>query len=251
MNSEDIPVIHIKGEFLAESLVARVLGQPVSDIRKMVKEGKLKGRTWSNKEVSVSADDVYFTPKTMASMMYVQEQDIIDWIGSGEVKALKSGVDYKIPYKEYSKFGQSGKWTPKLHENMFKQFVNEINNGQIINEVNEGFKRGMKPHIDKARDTVNYLETVHKKYLTQVNVHEDRTALVAAYVIHARIISLLHTTINLIENNELVGASTLFRSIYEGVDLSQYFILSTEDKNAQKKLKQWFDGGDVKNTRLY
>lgn len=247
-NDDNIPVLELKGEFLDEKFAARLMGKTVPEIREMVKNGSLKGKEWAEGDVTVSAEGAYLTPKTMAEILFVKEEDVLEWINSGKVKAAQKDGNYKIPYKEYSKFGHSGGWMPKMHDSIFEKFVQELNGGKILGSVNEGFKRGMKPHIDKAREVIDYLEKVHGEYLPKLNVLEDKTALVAAYVIHARIISLLHTTINLIENNELVGASTLFRSIYEGVDLSQYFILSQDDKNAQKRLRKWFDGGDVSNT---
>ncbi|MCA9408023.1 MAG: hypothetical protein KC733_05000 [Candidatus Omnitrophica bacterium] len=245
---KDKPVIKLKETYLSGELAAKMLSKPISAIKGMVEKAELRGRISDDGRVSVFADDVYLTPKIMAIMLYVQEKDILEWITTDELKAIKANGQYKIPYKEYSSFGQSGKWMKKFHDNSFELFKKMATDGEIINEVNEGFRRGMKPRIVKARQVIEDLEKIHNDYQSQINVLDYRTALVASYVICARIISLLYSTLNLIEKDKLVGASVLFRSIYEGMDLAQYFILSTGSKNAQKKLARWFEGGDVKNT---
>ena len=164
---ERLSTIRTESEFLDEYFASRIIGKSVPEIRAMVRSGELKGRIWSNEEVSVDTKDAYLTSRTMADLLLVEEQDVLDWIKAGEIYAKKTSDGYRVPYKEYSRFGQSGAWMKKCHDKMFRQFVKEINDGEIISEVNEGFKRGMKPHIDKAREVVDYLEKIHSEYQSQ------------------------------------------------------------------------------------
>lgn len=241
------PVVKLKETYLAETFASRIMRITVEEIRKRVASKELRGFISSNGEVSVLSQDVFFTPASMASMMYVSKEDVIGWIKSGKLKAVHSGGDYKISYNEYSRFGKSGIWMGKLHDKMFEYMRTLIEDGRAIEEVNEGFRRGMKPHIDKAREVIEYLEEIHTYYEKKVDILNGKVALIAAFIITTRLISVLYSTLNLIETGELVGASALFRSIYEGVNLAEYFIFSDGTRKDQKNLNKWFNGEWIKN----
>jgi len=181
--------------------------------------------------------------------MYVSEEDVIGWIKSGELKAIQSNGDQRISYEEYSRFGQSGMWMDKFHDKMFEHMEALIDDGKAIEEVNQGFRRGMKPHIDKAREIIGYLEEIHISYEKILDVLNDKSALGAGFIITARLISLLYSALNLIETGEIIGASVLFRSIYEGVNLTKYFIFSSGSKEGQEDLNKWFGGEWIRNAR--
>jgi len=241
------PVIKLKGTYLAETFAARIMRISIEDIRKKVASKELRGFISTNGEASVLSNDVFFTPESMASMMYVSKEDVIDWIKSGKLKAIPSDGNYKISYEEYSRFGQSGIWMGKLHDKIFEHMKILINDGRAIEQVNEGFRRGMKPHIDKARQIIGYLEEIHAYYEKRLDVINGKSALDAAFIITARLISILYSAINLIETGEIIGASVLFRSIYEGVNLVKYFIFSSGSREGQKDLNKWFSGEWIRN----
>lgn len=241
------PIIKLKGTHLAETFAARIMGISVEDIRRKVVSKELRGVISTNNEASVLSNDVFLTPESMASVMHVSKEDVIDWIKSGKLKVLHSDVDFKISYEEYSRFGQSGVWMGKFHDKMFEYIKNLINDGSAIEQVNEGFRRGMKPHIDKARQIIGCLEEIHSYYEKKLDVLNAKLALDAAFIITARLISILYSALNLIETGEIVGASVLFRSIYEGKNLAKYFIFSSGTKKGQEDLNKWFSGEWIRN----
>ena len=119
--------------------------------------------------------------------------------------------------------------------------------GAIINEVNEGFRRGMKPHIEKAKEVIECLEQIHSHYDSKLDVLNEKSTLTAAYIITAKVISILYSSLNMIEKGELIGAAALFRTIYEGVDLALYFTLSENTEKGKKDVSKWFNGKGIKN----
>lgn len=241
------PVIKLKGTYLAETFAARILRIRVEDIRKKVVSKELRGFISTSGEASVLSNDVFFTTESMASMMYVSEEDVIGWIKSGELKAIQSNGDHRISYEEYSRFGQSGMWMDKLHDRMFEHMKALVDDGRVIEEVNQGFRLGMKPHIDKAREIIGYLEEIHTYYEKRLDVLNNKSALDAGFIIVARLISILYSSLNLIETGEIIGASVLFRSVYEGVNLAKYFIFSSGSKEGQEDLDKWFSGEWIRN----
>lgn len=248
MDEQYRPVIQLKEIYVSESLASRMLGQSIENVRKMIKTGELRGIEGDEGDFSVQSDSIYLTPKTIASLVHVQEQDVLHWINSGKLKATKDGDAFKIAHQEYTRFGQSGEWMPQFHNYAFEYMKKLVSERKIIEEVNDGFRRGMKPHIIKARETIEYLEKIHYSCDPKLDVLKDRSAVVAVYVVAAKLISILYSSLNLIEKSELTGASSLFRTIYEGVDLINYFLLSGNTKNGQKNLKKWLEGDSVKNT---
>ncbi|MEW6008162.1 MAG: excisionase family DNA-binding protein [Candidatus Omnitrophota bacterium] len=246
--NDDIPVIKLKGTYLAETFAARIARVGVEEIRKKVSSKELRGFISSAGEVSVLSDDVFFTPESMASIMHVSKEDVIDWIKSGELKATQSGEDYRISYEEYSRFGQSGMWMGKFHDRMFEYMGSVIDNGRMIEEVNEGFRRGMKPHIDKAREVIEYLEQIHTYYEKNLDILNGKSALVVAFIIMSRMISILYSALNLIEAGEIVGASVLFRSVYEGENLAKYFIFSEGTREGQQNLNKWLNSEWIRDS---
>lgn len=243
---ENDNVIERKGTYLDETFASQIIGISIEEIRTRVSCGRLKGFLSSGGIAKVLSDDVYFTTESMALSMHVSKEDVIEWIKSGQLKAEQSEEDYKISYKEYSRFGQSGMWMAKFHDKMFDYMKELINNGGAIEEVNNGFRLGMKPHITKAHEVIEYLEQIHKNYEKNINIHE-KTAKVAAIVIIARVISILYSALNLIEKGEVVGASALFRVIYEGENLAKYFIFSEGTINGKCDLDKWFKGVWIRN----
>ena len=197
-------IIKLPGLYLAEAHAANVFGVSVPELRRKVVSKEIKGRICANGEVSISSDDAYFTPGTMARMMHVTKNDVVEWIQSSELKATADGDNYKISYEEYSRFGEFGMWMEKAVDSHFKYMKQSISKGRIIEEVNEGFRRGMKPHIEKAREVVDYLEKLHSHYENKFDILNEKSAIVAGLIIVARIISILQSILNLIEKDELV-----------------------------------------------
>lgn len=233
--------------YVSESLASRMLGESVQEVRRKIQAGELKGIQSTDGNFSVQSDVIYLIPKTVASLIKVQEKHVFEWINSGKLKAIKEGDSYKVSYAEYTRFGQSGQWMPQFHDTAFEHMKKLVNQGQIMEEVNEGFRRGMEPHIIKAREVIEYLEKIHSSCDQKLDVLKGRSTVVAVYVITAKVISILHSTLNLIEKSELIGASSLFRTIYEGVDLINYFLFAGDTKKGQKDLKKWFEGEHIKN----
>lgn len=111
--------------------------------------------------------------------------------------------------------------------------LNNTNGGKAlyIQKINELIKQ--------YRNDISVLEKIHYKYRNNLNILKDETALVAAYILYAKVINLLNMACLCLENYYF-HTGLLLRIIDETVDVATYFIISEGGENDSKNLRIWF-----------
>jgi hypothetical protein len=97
----------------------------------------------------------------------------------------------------------------------------------------------IKELLEQYRKDIEVLEKIHNKYKNKVNILNDETALVAAYILFAKVINLLNMVCLCLENFYL-NAGSLLRIIDETIDVAEYFIESEGTEKGDLYLKKWF-----------
>ena len=108
-----------------------------------------------------------------------------------------------------------------------------------INKKDEIIIQKIKELLEQYRKDIEVLEKIHNKYKNNVNILNDETALVAAYILFAKAINLLNMVCLCLENFYL-NAGSLLRIIDETIDVAEYFIISEDTEKGDLDLKKWF-----------
>jgi hypothetical protein len=108
-----------------------------------------------------------------------------------------------------------------------------------ISKKDEKFIHKTKELSEQYRKDIEVLEKIHNKYKNNVNILNDETALVAAYILFAKVINLLNMVCLCLENFYL-NAGSLLRIIDETIDVAEYFIVSENTEKGNLALKKWF-----------
>ena len=107
------------------------------------------------------------------------------------------------------------------------------------NKKDEILIQKTKELLKQYRKDIEVLERTHNKYKNNVNILNDETALVAAYILFIKVINLLNMVCLCLENFYL-NAGTLLRIIDETIDVAEYFIISEGTEKGDLDLKIWF-----------
>jgi len=108
-----------------------------------------------------------------------------------------------------------------------------------INKKDEILVLKIKELLEQYRNDIEVLEKLHSKYKNTINIFNDETALSAAYILFAKVISLLNMVCLCLENFYL-NAGALLRIIDETIDVAEYFIISEDTNKDNLDLKKWF-----------
>lgn len=108
-----------------------------------------------------------------------------------------------------------------------------------INKKDEILIQKIKELLEQYRNDIEILEKIHNKYKNNVNILNDETALVTAYILFAKVINLLNMACLCLENFYL-NAGSLLRIIDETIDVAEYFIISEHTEKGDLDLKKWF-----------
>ena len=108
-----------------------------------------------------------------------------------------------------------------------------------INKKDEILIQKTKELLRQYRKDIKVLERIHNKYKNNVDILNDNTALVAAYILFAKVINLLNMVCLCLENFYFHSCS-LLRIIDETIDVAEYFIISEGTEEGGLALKIWF-----------
>lgn len=185
-------------------------------------------------EDTLSVEDV-------AKHLKVMPVDILNWISEGKIKAIKIDDVYRIPISEYQRYGKSmpEELRLKIGEYLWKSQMDIM--PSIQKEVRYSFSKNSQYVLDRDATTVNILEGIHKKYDLSFDIFEDKRGSVAAYIIYARVISLLYSIIGLLRGGIPAESFILFRPLWEAIMLSEYFYLSEINNQNKSNIRRWFE----------
>ena len=100
------------------------------------------------------------------------------------------------------------------------------------------FEERIKNKVLIYRSYIRTLEKVHSNYQYRTDLFDNESALLAAYMLHARVINLLNLFCMSLNSNYY--ASPLMRLIDETIDLAEYFIITENTKTGRDHLSAWF-----------
>ena len=114
-----------------------------------------------------------------------------------------------------------------------------LHKGKETTERRQLLKNERKSLISKYQSYVQSLEDLHSGCLARVNLHDNESAVTAAYLLFSKAISCLRLGCLSLEHGHWYAGSIL-REIDETVDLAQYFLLSKHTADGASNLRRWF-----------
>lgn len=171
-------------------------------------------------------------------ILRVSPQQFRTWQEEGkfEIKLNKNGkpciTETDLRKLAYSDFVQAASFDALL--NHLKRHQEDDATGK-----NFLFGKSIKETVDKYRFYIKTLERIHANYQNRTALIHSESALLAAYMLHARVINLLNMACLCLENHYWY-TSLLLRPIDVAIDLSEYFIITENTEVGAKDLKAWF-----------
>ena len=89
------------------------------------------------------------------------------------------------------------------------------------------------------RKDIDTIEAIHRKYHDRLNVLTNQTPKAAAYIITAKVITLLKMACLCLEN-VYWESNLLLRPIDEALQLAEYFMVTADTQVGKKHLSEWF-----------
>lgn len=169
--------------------------------------------------------------------------DFEEWIKADRPKIYK---DYRGRDSLSSEYINKCINKPDYKDKLFRCLNSEYDRrmSDQIDKQNDYFKSERTKLLKDYKQYIKDLESLHTKYLNKVDVLESEAAVTAAYILFARVISLLNLTRDCIECDYWF-AGTMLRDIDESLDVALYFIVSESTPTGQKSLKKWFRANEA------
>ena len=183
----------------------------------------------------------YLSVAQVAALFKALPPAVLAWIEDGSLDAIKQeDGTYLIPIDAYEEFGHTRQDLWQVEFEKFMVLAIEEMRPAVQRDVADRFRQSNEVVLDRAQQAVNMLESLHKKYEPLIEIYERRGA-VASFIVYARVISLLYSTIKLLRSGVPAESFILFRPLWEAVLLALYFWLSEAKGDNQSKILKWFD----------
>lgn len=197
----------------------------------------------ANNEVLLSIEDV-------AKGLKVKPEDVLGFVSKGVLKGVKQpDGTYKVAAVDYQAFGQSmhREYVSRAQHYMWESMLRI--QPEVQNKVAHRFYNNIQIVLDRAEKAVLLLERFHKKYEPEFDVFEDKCGKVAGFVVYARVVSLLHSILNLLRNAIPSESLILFRPLWEAILLAKYFVFSDLSKKNSNIIRKWFENDEIVSAR--
>ena len=184
----------------------------------------------------------YLTITEVASGYKVQPKDILQWIEEGKLKGFKQEDNkYLVSSEDYQRFGSSFplELRIKLGEYQWNEF--EEKSHLVQKHVCEKMGKNSQILLDRDETAIKLLEKLHRIYEPQMVLYDDQRGVIASFIIFARIISLLYSTVKLLRSAIPSETYILLRPLWEAILLARYFKISEDKKDNEKEIKAWFN----------
>lgn len=179
------------------------------------------------------------------------------------IRVINAIYTLKVSEQHFREWHTNGLFTIKLNKNgqpcislsdlrkiAYSDFVKEATKEVLLNRIerrqddeisgrNSIFKDKIIQLVGKYRSYIKTLEEIHSNYKDKFDLINDESALVAAYILHAKAINLLNMACLNLENLYW-HSSILIRPIDECIDLAMYFIITENTEEGETHLKAWF-----------
>ena len=174
--------------------------------------------------------------------------DFEEWIKTDRPKIYK---DYRGRDSLSSEYISECINKPDYKDKLFRSLKSEYDrreSDQVDKQI-DYFKSERAKLLKDYKQYIKDLESLHTKYLDKIDVFESETAVTAAYILFAKVISLLNLTRDCIERDYWF-AGTMLRDIDETLDVALYFIISESTALGQKNLKKWFRANEAPKHKI-
>lgn len=190
------------------------------------------------KKKSSPKQDPYVLLTDAMSILRVSERRMRIWIREGRV------VVHMTPDgKEAMKMSDLRPLahSPEAHEATLEGLAWEAQRREAdeISGRNVRFSEEIVQHVLRYREYIQTLEDIHRYYGDRLDILNDETAVVAAYLLYAKVISLLKMTCLCLEHH-FWNALLLLRPIDEALQLAEYFVLTENTPQFSHHLREWF-----------
>lgn len=183
----------------------------------------------------------YLTVDEAASKLQVTSRHILQWIKEKKfrVKNINSST-LLIDAESFWEFGRKmpPEWREAFGEIMMEGLKSVF--PRVQQDVNEGFRRGIRLQLTKVKEIIAFLQKLHSKYEKDFDLLEDKSGKIASIITYARVIALLNSIVEDIEKENYTAATITFRPLFEAIYLTEYFSLATDDQAEQPRIKAWF-----------
>jgi hypothetical protein len=203
----------------------------------------------------VDKKKIYLSVDQVAQGLKVSTQDILELIQAGKIKTAKnSDGDFQVSLHDYQEYGSSmpPELMSKISQKMFDGML--AAKTSIQPEIKARFAKNNAIVLDRLEQSVLFLEALHRKYEPGIDIVNKKTGGVAAFVLYARIISLLHSIITLLRKGVPTEAMILFRPLWEAILMAEYFTVSDERNENPEVIQKWFEENEspwAKDVRDY
>jgi hypothetical protein len=184
----------------------------------------------------------YLTIERAAQGYKVKATDVLSWIEAGKIRAeMQEDGTYRIPIEEYQRFGSSmpAELMEKLMQNMWEGI--EKVQPQVQENVRQRFLQNSQHVLDRVEQAIALLEEIHKKHEPGVDLEKDKRGAVAAFIVFARIISLMYSITALLRSGVPAESIILFRPLWEATLLAKYFAISDALGHNENTIRRWFE----------
>jgi hypothetical protein len=172
-----------------------------------------------------------------AHAMRISLLQMRDWIRESKLETTDGPLGLLITESAFKKMAHS----TELADITIQATINEARRRQSDNEsgLAKNFTVQISQIILEYRSHLGTLQHIHSKYKEKYNILHNQTADVAAYILHARAISLLRMACLCLENH--YWESLLFlRPVDEALQLAEYFVISARSPEGKEALLEWF-----------
>lgn len=172
------------------------------------------------------------------SLLRVSERRMRTWIREGRV-VVHMAPDGKEAMKmsDLKTLAHS----PEAHEAALEGLAWEAQRREAdeLSGRNSQFSEEIARRVMRYREYIQTVEDIHSYYGNRLDVLHDESAVVAAYLLYAKVISLLKMTCLCLEHH-FWNALILLRPIDEAIQLAEYFIHIETDTQGVQNLRKWF-----------
>lgn len=181
--------------------------------------------------------------KDAAHNLGLLQVDFEEWIKADRPKIYKDYMGRDSLSLEY--ISECIK-KPDYKHKLFRCFKSDYNRrvSDRVDKQNEYFKSERTKLLKDYNQYIKDLESLHTKYLNKIDIFGSEIAITAAYILFARVISLLNLMRDCIER-DYCSADAILRDIDETLDVALYFIISESTTVGQKNLKKWFRANEA------
>ena len=158
----------------------------------------------------------------------VNEDIIKKWIELKILELIYTNAGWVITFESFHKLVQK----PEYLEERNKSVI------EITDVMLKDYENATMKLINIIRPYINKIELIHKEYKHHFDF-DTQTPELAAYLLFAKVINLLHAIFDSFQERRL-SYFMLFRPLNEAMQLAECFIVTKTNSDGKRKLSAWY-----------